>query len=307
MATISRLTGFKPELLRAWEHRHHLLAPARGAGGQRLYSDQDLALLHGVRALIAEGRSIGEIAALGRRQLLGLARNVPAPAAGAATATRHAPPSDEAVLLYPSPPWRTGRPDPGATRGLQIAARAVSRLSARLEPARLLQLVVETLAADFQAALARIWVHEPGANTLWLRASAGLSRRTRGSSRARIDLRSYRFKVGVVGRSGEPFLSNDISADGEFDQRWVRKERLASVAILPLMADDAMYGVLASFFRVALSTEVTGALELFSALAAGSLAAHDGGARRAADRLMDKTDTLSAQTGEAATPRRLTI
>jgi DNA-binding transcriptional MerR regulator len=230
MATVTRLTGFKPELLRAWESRHQLLAPARGEGGQRLYSDQDVAVLLGVRALIAEGRSIGEIVLLGRRELADRSRPATAP--------------------RPLEPPRVE-----TARAQQIAANAVGRLSAHVEPQQLMGLVVDTLAGDFQAALARIWVAEPDGQVLTLRASAGLSRQTAKSSRARIDLRTYRFKVGVVGRSGQPFVSNHIVGDPDFDQRWVHKERLASVAVLPLLGDDKVLGVLAGFYRVALSEE----------------------------------------------------
>jgi hypothetical protein len=44
---------------------------------------------------------------------------------------------------------------------------------------------------------------------------------------------------------------------------------------LPLLADDTSHGVLAAFFRVALSDDVTGALRVFAAIAAGCLAAHE--------------------------------
>lgn len=70
MRTIARLTEFSPELLRAWERRHSLLLPMRGPGGHRMYTDEDLTVLLRVKNLIAEGRSIGEIAALGREALL---------------------------------------------------------------------------------------------------------------------------------------------------------------------------------------------------------------------------------------------
>jgi DNA-binding transcriptional MerR regulator len=275
MATVSRLTGFKPDLLRAWESRHQLLAPERGPGGQRLYSDKDVAVLHSVRALLAEGRSIGEIALMGRRRLAELARDGVTPREGSAhrEGGAHRQPS---APPPPAPTWPGhARSDNATTRALQIAARAVARLSTRLDPAPLLQLLCDTLATDFQAALARIWVTEPSGNLLWLRASAGLSRQTTRSSRARIDLRTYRFKVGVVGRSGQPFVSNDIVGDPDFDQRWVREERLAAVAILPLLADDTSYGVMAAFFRVALNDDVSGALRMFSAIAAGCLQSHE--------------------------------
>ena len=51
--------------LRAWESRYGLLAPARTAGGQRLYSEADVARVRLVRRLVAEGWSIpGAVARL---------------------------------------------------------------------------------------------------------------------------------------------------------------------------------------------------------------------------------------------------
>ena len=70
IGTLSRLTGFSPILLRAWERRFTLLVPERGDGGQRLYTDDDLAVLRRVRGLMNDGRSIGEIARAGREALL---------------------------------------------------------------------------------------------------------------------------------------------------------------------------------------------------------------------------------------------
>lgn len=69
-ATVQRITGFKPELLRAWERRHGLLVPERSDGGHRLYTEDDLRVLLASRALLDQGRSISEIAALGRDRLL---------------------------------------------------------------------------------------------------------------------------------------------------------------------------------------------------------------------------------------------
>ncbi len=72
LSTIVRLTGFSPAVLRAWERRYGFLRPARGHGGQRLYSEEDLRVLLAVRRMLADGRSVGEAAALGRRELLRL-------------------------------------------------------------------------------------------------------------------------------------------------------------------------------------------------------------------------------------------
>jgi DNA-binding transcriptional MerR regulator/methylmalonyl-CoA mutase cobalamin-binding subunit len=70
MGTITGMTGLSSSLLRAWERRYGLLRPKRGRGGHRLYTDDDLRVLETIQLLIAEGRSIGEIAALGREAIL---------------------------------------------------------------------------------------------------------------------------------------------------------------------------------------------------------------------------------------------
>ena len=84
MRTIARLTEFSPEVLRAWERRHGLLQPLRGTGGHRLYTEDDLAVLRRVKNLMSEGRSIGEIAGLGREFLLDAPREARPPVQGAA-------------------------------------------------------------------------------------------------------------------------------------------------------------------------------------------------------------------------------
>ena len=166
MGTVGRLTGFSPALLRAWESRHRLLSPHRGTGGQRLYSDDDVQVLRAVRALLDEGRSIGEIALLGRKTLL--ART---PSLVQAVVKQ--------VRLELTLDWTLdGGNAAAAVRSMHAASLAATRLAARLDLKQLVELVVETLDADFDAALARIWILEPGENALYLRASAGLSRRT---------------------------------------------------------------------------------------------------------------------------------
>lgn len=70
MSTFTELTGFSPELLRAWERRHALLEPRRSVGGHRVYTESDRLVIQRVRALLDQGRSIGEIAQIGRARLL---------------------------------------------------------------------------------------------------------------------------------------------------------------------------------------------------------------------------------------------
>lgn len=70
MRTVAEQTGFSPAVLRAWERRHGILQPHRGAGGHRLYTEEDVRILGHVRKLLDQGRSIGEISAAGRQALL---------------------------------------------------------------------------------------------------------------------------------------------------------------------------------------------------------------------------------------------
>lgn len=55
---VARRAGMTTATLRAWEARYGLLAPARTAGGQRLYREEDVGRVQAVRRLVGEGWSI---------------------------------------------------------------------------------------------------------------------------------------------------------------------------------------------------------------------------------------------------------
>lgn len=57
-------SGITPHVLRAWERRYRVVTPSRSAGGQRLYSDQDIERLRLLRRLTAQGHGIGQLAKL---------------------------------------------------------------------------------------------------------------------------------------------------------------------------------------------------------------------------------------------------
>jgi MerR family transcriptional regulator, light-induced transcriptional regulator len=64
IAALTRRTGVPPDTIRKWEQRYGVLRPNRTAGGQRRYSEQDVARVLWLQARIAEGYRIGEAAAL---------------------------------------------------------------------------------------------------------------------------------------------------------------------------------------------------------------------------------------------------
>jgi hypothetical protein len=55
---VARQTGMTTAALRAWETRYGFRAPARTAGGQRLYREADITRVRAVRQLVAEGWSV---------------------------------------------------------------------------------------------------------------------------------------------------------------------------------------------------------------------------------------------------------
>ncbi len=59
--TVSQLTGVNPVTLRAWERRHGLIRPRRTPKGHRLYSRDDIDLIHRILSLLDRGMSIGQV------------------------------------------------------------------------------------------------------------------------------------------------------------------------------------------------------------------------------------------------------
>jgi methanogenic corrinoid protein MtbC1 len=64
IAALARRTGVQPDTLRKWEHRYGVISPERTAGGQRRYSEHDVARVEWLKARLTEGYRIGEAAQL---------------------------------------------------------------------------------------------------------------------------------------------------------------------------------------------------------------------------------------------------
>jgi PAS domain S-box-containing protein len=159
------------------------------------------------------------------------------------------------------------------TAAMRAATRLASTLTSRLDQPGILDGAVTALARDFDAALARIWTRADDGQSLSLVASAGLSRETRRSSRASIEIASYPYKVGEVARTREPFVRNGLAGDAQFDQEWVARERLASAAVFPLIVAGDLLGVIACFFREPLPRELVDLLQTMASMIASAL--HD--------------------------------
>jgi methanogenic corrinoid protein MtbC1 len=91
IAVAAERTQLSRDILRAWERRYQVVAPGRGAAGERLYSDADIEKLTLLGMATAAGRTISQLAALSVEQLRSIvdedssAREQSAAAAGIAS------------------------------------------------------------------------------------------------------------------------------------------------------------------------------------------------------------------------------
>ncbi len=81
MRLVARRTGLTPARLRIWERRYGVVRPGRTAGGQRLYSDDDVARLTLLARATGAGHALAQVARFSRVQLEELLqRDAPSPA-----------------------------------------------------------------------------------------------------------------------------------------------------------------------------------------------------------------------------------
>jgi MerR family transcriptional regulator, light-induced transcriptional regulator len=64
IAALTRRTGVPADTIRKWEQRYGVLSPERTSGGQRRYTEVDVARIEWLKARMHEGYRIGEAAAL---------------------------------------------------------------------------------------------------------------------------------------------------------------------------------------------------------------------------------------------------
>ncbi len=67
---VARITGLTKHVIRSWERRFQLLNPERGDNRYRMYSQEDVDLLFYIKGQLEEGFTIGELASLGRENLI---------------------------------------------------------------------------------------------------------------------------------------------------------------------------------------------------------------------------------------------
>ncbi len=72
IGAVSRLTSIPTHTLRKWESRHEIVQPLRSESGRRFYTEDHVARLSEVKALMAEGHALSELAKLDTPELSSL-------------------------------------------------------------------------------------------------------------------------------------------------------------------------------------------------------------------------------------------
>src|SRR5687768_6120134 len=128
IAVVSERTGLSQDVLRIWERRYLAVTPTRGAGGHRLYSDDDVARLRLLHAATAAGRNIGQIARLPSDELSRLVDEDTAARltrTGAVAAREERPPARASVDVIDQALAATARLDAGELE--HVLRRAVAQ------------------------------------------------------------------------------------------------------------------------------------------------------------------------------------
>src|SRR6478672_11751863 len=79
IGVVSRRTGLKQDLIRAWERRYCAVEPGRSETRRRFYSDDDIERLLLLRRVVSAGRAISQVAGLANEELQALIESEPAP------------------------------------------------------------------------------------------------------------------------------------------------------------------------------------------------------------------------------------
>jgi signal transduction histidine kinase len=119
-----------------------------------------------------------------------------------------------------------------------------------------LQRCAVAMTRNLEAAVARIWVADAPGDYIDLAAHAGLDV---PDLQARIAFGHG--KIGHIAESGEPYLTNEVTADPKLDaSEWARVARIVSFAGYPLRVEDRIVGVMAMFSRRALDHDMLNSL-----------------------------------------------
>jgi PAS domain S-box-containing protein len=140
-----------------------------------------------------------------------------------------------------------------SARRAQLGAEVGAALASRGSLDEQLRRCAQAMVSNLDAAFARLWTLDEGAQMLVLRASMGLYTHLDGPH-SRVPVGAL--KIGLIAQERRPHFSNDVSTDERVgDQAWARREGMVSFAGYPMIVDERVVGVMAIFARHELGLE----------------------------------------------------
>lgn len=152
---------------------------------------------------------------------------------------------------------------------LQQVNEIAHSLSGGRSPETIAQTITDALSEKFDCAFSRIWLVETDGIALKLVASSGLHTRTDGCF-AKVPMGA--FKVGKIAQNRVAFLSNNLPEETWVkDRDWAIAHKIQGFAGFPLIIEERVVGVLATFSHEPLSPEFLEVLRVLCTLAAVAL------------------------------------
>ena len=101
ISVVAERTGLSRDVLRVWERRYGAVEPTRSAGGQRVYSDDDVARFRLLAAATRHGRALSQVARLASDELVRLVAedDLARPAEATDSGVAHAETAERAMAL----------------------------------------------------------------------------------------------------------------------------------------------------------------------------------------------------------------
>lgn len=168
IAVVAERTGLSRDVLRVWERRYRAVEPQRSAGGQRVYSDQQIERFRLLASATRHGRNISLVASLSNEQLLQLIADDDM--AAQTVSSTETPVPTSAQTLSPRPPSHIRDDKPGQhlteivnalltfTEGYDSAS--VDRVLRRTIAERGLLCVLDDVIPPFMRGIGEAWMAE---------------------------------------------------------------------------------------------------------------------------------------------------
>lgn len=156
-------------------------------------------------------------------------------------------------------------------RYLRGTNRAAALLTKAESVAEIVDGVVGTLSNEFRASACGIWLASPNGRILHLAGERGFSGLPTRSFEPEIEVTLHPYKIGWVARYKRPFVSSDIAGDVHFDHQWTVDNKIVSAAVLPLLFQEELLGVMVACFAEELPLEASEVLATLASVTSASL------------------------------------